>query len=322
MNTLRLDPKDNKNSIQIAARLLQNGELVAFPTETVYGLGACIFNEQAVKQIFIVKGRPQDNPLIAHISSLAEVDRIATNLPGAFYPLANAFFPGPLTLVVPRNKMVPAIVSASTSTIAIRMPHNEIALSLIRQVGEPLVAPSANVSGKPSPTTVEDVLEDLEGKIPAVVDGGPCTIGIESTVLDLTSEIPTILRPGAITKKQIEHVLLKEIKEASLSGDEPQKAPGMKYRHYAPDASIYLISSWDELRNIPETSSNTLLLANGSPPTNISVKEHLPLSTATVYQAFRHADRQKYSSIIIFLDAETKQNTALMNRIEKAAAHP
>lgn len=319
MNTLVFQP--TQETIIQAAQLLRQGELVAFPTETVYGLGACIFNHAAIKKIYDVKGRPQDNPLIAHISNLNQINSIAKDLPDSFHILAHALFPGPLTLVVPKTERVPDIVSGGTQTVAIRMPNHEVALALITATGEPLVAPSANLSGKPSPTTATDVLEDMNGKIAALIDGGTSTIGIESTVLDLTSEVPTILRPGAVTKPQIEALLSRTINESSVSVTEEAKAPGMKYRHYAPLAHIQLIESWEDMLPIPDSTDEGqfLLLSNIPRPSQVNIKEQLPLSMASIYQAFRYADRQGIRSIIIFLDQDTKNNAGLMNRIEKAA---
>ena len=201
--TERLSP----DQLQRAADLLKAGHLVAFPTETVYGLGAPIFSPEAIQSIFKVKGRPADNPLIAHVSSVEQVSRIALEIPEAFYRLAEVFFPGPLTVVLKRRPDVPSIVSAGLETIAVRMPSHPIALKLISLVDEPLVAPSANLSGMPSSTQAEHVLDDFDGKIAAVVDGGKTEIGIESTVINLLGETPILLRPGSISKEALEKVL-------------------------------------------------------------------------------------------------------------------
>ena len=308
-------------SISQAARLLKQGQLVAFPTETVYGLGARIFDEAAINRIYLAKGRPSDNPLIAHIASLSEVDRIAKDVPASFYYLAQAFFPGPLTMIVPRNDMVPKNTNPNAATIAIRMPNHEVALALIKAVGEPLVAPSANLSGKPSPTSASDVLEDMNGKISAILDGGPCQVGIESTVLDLTQTTPTILRPGAITKAAIEKVLKNTVMEPKSSEGQPLLAPGMKYKHYSPDTHIMLSSSWEEIKNFVTSNpgKKNLLLTNQSPPSDILFQKQEPLSTVTLYALFRTADRMGFDEILIFLDEKTQADSGIMNRIEKAA---
>ena len=215
-------------------------QLVAFPTETVYGLGGRLFSEKAIQSIFRVKGRPSDNPLIAHVASPQNWEQLAERVPKTYHLLAEAFFPGPLTLIVAKKPKVPKSATGGLETVAIRCPDHDLARKLIKLVGEPLVAPSANLSGRPSSTTAQHVLSDFEGKIPAILDGGPCRHGLESTVIDLVSfEQPTLLRPGALKKEAIEEVLGHSI---ALYTKGPKSSPGMKYRHYAPSIPVYIFS--------------------------------------------------------------------------------
>lgn len=244
MKTLFL--KDNsKNDIQQAAGILKNGGLVAIPTETVYGLAADTFNREAVKNIFVAKGRPQDNPLIVHVSSLEEIPPLVKEVDPRLYDLAEKFWPGPLTVIMKKSDKVPDEVSAGLDTVAIRYPSHKGAREIIKAAGVPLAAPSANASGRPSPTCVEHVLEDLDGRIDAAVDGGECEVGLESTVITLATEPPTLLRPGGITPEQLCEVL-GEIEIASavlnqLKDGEIVQSPGMKYKHYAPKAQVTII---------------------------------------------------------------------------------
>lgn len=219
-----------------AAAVIQKGGLVAFPTETVYGLGANGLDAQAVSNIFKVKGRPNDNPLILHISHINQIKRLTTELPYQLDKLT-AFMPGPLTIVVKRSTLIPDVVTAGLETVAIRIPVQPIAREFISLCGVPVAAPSANLSGKPSPTTAEHVISDLYGRVDGIIEGPNCSVGLESTVLDLSCEVPTILRPGGVTLEQLESVLGHI--EVGGSGDKP-KAPGMKYRHYAPRAPLII----------------------------------------------------------------------------------
>ncbi len=222
-----------------AALALSQGELVAFPTETVYGLGANALDAAAVGRIFAVKGRPADNPLIVHAASLAELEPYVTAFPPLALCLFQHFAPGPLTLVLPKAKVVPDLVTGGLDTVAVRIPAHPVALALLRLAGVAVAAPSANSSGKPSPTQAWHVAQDLAGKIPYLIDGGPCQHGLESTVLDLCAEKPRILRPGSITAAQIESVC--DIRpEISSPSQGPLRSPGMKYRHYAPRARVVL----------------------------------------------------------------------------------
>jgi L-threonylcarbamoyladenylate synthase len=288
-----------KEQIEIAVSILKGGDPVAIPTETVYGLAAPIFHLEAVKKIFALKKRPSDNPLIAHVSSLAMVEAIAEDLPDSFFRLSRSFWPGPLAMVLRKKDGVSKIVTGGHSSLAVRMPSHKTALQLIEKVGEPLVAPSANLSGKPSPTRVEDVLEDFDGLLRAVVDGGACEIGIESTVLSLVHNRPMLLRPGAVTKEQIEDVL--QMKVAAAQTDEVAISPGMKYRHYAPKATIQIVEE------LPPGAGFILSRKEGT------------LKAQSFYSLLREADRKGVDVIWVLLDPVSIKDEALMNRLLRAA---
>jgi L-threonylcarbamoyladenylate synthase len=313
MNTLLL----LTNEIQRAADLIKRGKLVAFPTETVYGLGASIFNAQAVELIFKVKGRPSDNPLIAHVHSLSQVEEIAVEIPQIFYRLAEKFFPGPLAIVLKKHPSVPLIASAGLDSIAVRMPSHPVALTLIELTGTPLVAPSANLSGYPSSTTAEHVMEDFRGKIAAVIDGGSCQVGIESTVISLLGPRPVLLRPGLITQEEIEEVLGMAIETAGSSHAGPLLSPGMRYRHYAPKTPLFVFVSEEALeQHIQLNPNNSHRMVLSAKPL---AADSCVLCAEQLYARLREADRKSCDEILIYCDAEVVQNTALMNRITKAA---
>ncbi|MBE2904458.1 L-threonylcarbamoyladenylate synthase [Anoxybacillus sp. FSL W8-0382] len=237
-----VDELNSCPQVKQAAAYLQRGELVAFPTETVYGLGANAMSTAAVENIFVAKGRPSDNPLIVHIATTEQLHDIACDIPPVAYTLIEHFWPGPLTLVLPKKDAVSPRVTAGLNTVAVRMPNHPIALALIQASGLPIAAPSANRSGRPSPTTAKHVLDDLDGRIAAVVDGGATGVGVESTVIDCTSAIPTILRPGGVTKEEIERVIgAVDIDRALVEKEAVPKSPGMKYTHYAPKAPLVVV---------------------------------------------------------------------------------
>jgi len=230
--TLVLEP----NEIRKASHIIRSGGTVAFPTETVYGLGANALDAGAVAKIFRAKGRPADNPLIVHISSREMLKMVAKDIPALAFKLMDAFWPGALTIILKRKDGVPDITTGGLDTVAVRIPDHEIALSLIREAGVPIAAPSANISGRPSPTKAEHVIKDMDGKIGAVIDGGECSIGIESTVIDLTVVPPVLLRPGGICLEEITGCI------GSVDiGAESVKSPGMKYTHYSPRTKLVLI---------------------------------------------------------------------------------
>lgn len=228
-----------------AVRILRAGGLVAFPTETVYGLGARAFDPTAIARIFAVKRRPPDNPLIVHIASDAQLPSVTTEIPPIARKVMTAFWPGPLTLVLRRTPEVPAAVSAGLDTVAVRMPDHPIALALIREFGEPIAAPSANRSGRPSPTLAEHVVQELGDAVDLVIDGGPCRIGLESTVLDLTADPPRVLRPGAITVQMLRPVVGRVLPFTRTTDIESGPSPGMRHRHYAPDLRVIPVSPED-----------------------------------------------------------------------------
>ena len=245
MKTLIL-PASAPDTAAIAANLIKSGELVAIPTETVYGLGADGLNPEAVAKIFIAKGRPQDNPLILHVAQGADMEKLCHDIPASAYALAEKFWPGPLTLVLPARDIVPKCTTGGLSTVAVRCPDSPVTREIIRLAGVPLAAPSANLSGKPSTTTADHVRHDHEGRIAAIVDGGPCRVGVESTIVDLTEDRPRLLRPGGITPEQLIAVLgdlvVDKAVTAQIDKDAVVKAPGMKYRHYAPQEPVVIVA--------------------------------------------------------------------------------
>lgn len=291
----------NVDDLEEAILFLKVGTPIAFPTETVYGLGALAHNAEAIKKIFTVKGRPSDNPLIVHVATIEQAAALSQNLSASFFSLAKKFWPGPLTLVVERNPSLPASLSGGLPTIAIRMPSHPIALTLIEKTG-PIAAPSANLSGKPSPTTALHVLEDLDGRIPLIIDGGECQLGIESTVVSLLQTSPVLLRPGTITKEEIEA----HLGQIVLDPHQNTKilSPGMKYRHYAPKAKVSLIYEEEKLQG------EYILSPNPKDAMRL-------LNEKTLYAEFRRADR--YGAKEIVIDCTRPISQALMNRLEKAA---
>jgi tRNA threonylcarbamoyl adenosine modification protein (Sua5/YciO/YrdC/YwlC family) len=299
------------SGIAEASTLLRSGEVVAFPTETVYGLGANARDERAIARVFEAKDRPPDNPLIVHVSDPAvlaacgHTTHIASRL-------IDAFMPGPLTIVVESDPMIPLIARAGLPTVALRIPNHRVALALLRRTG-PLVAPSANLSGRPSPTTARHVLDDLSGRIAAVLDGGPCSIGIESTVLDLSEDEPSILRPGRITADQIEAIIGRSVimpDEASA-----RKSPGTQYRHYAPAASVHIAHGVDE---IPDDGVRRLILTTKEFERFIDPQQMRPLASETFYARLREADSLGVNDVVI-LFSDDDIDEAFRDRIDRAA---
>ncbi len=245
MQTLYLSA-DHLQTPEIAAKLILDGELVAIPTETVYGLGANGLDESAVAKIFEAKGRPQDNPLILHVADATDIEKFCHSIPEDAWLLAEKFWPGPLTMVLPAKPTVPSRTTAGLSTVAVRCPDCAVTREIIRLAGVPLAAPSANISGKPSTTTAEHVRHDHDGRIAAIVDGGSCRVGVESTIIDLTEDPPRLLRPGGITPEQLTAVLgdlvVDKAVTAQIDKDAVVKAPGMKYKHYAPQSEVIIVS--------------------------------------------------------------------------------
>jgi len=249
MQTLRLNDKQ----IGEAADILRRGGLLGIPTETVYGLGANGLDREAVAHIFEAKGRPQDNPLILHIPSAHWLERYCEDIPEAAYALADRFWPGPVTMILKHKPIVPDTVTAGLDTVGMRCPAHPVCRAIIAAADVPVAAPSGNTSGRPSPTNMVDMLEDMDGKIDGIVDGGPCSVGVESTIIDLTEQPPRLLRPGGITLEQLESVLGEVAVDPAVTrlmgaGEQP-KAPGMKYRHYAPKAPVTVV------QGAPETAA-------------------------------------------------------------------
>lgn len=320
-----------KADIPRAAEILKNGGLVAIPTETVYGLGASALNEAALKKIFEVKGRPADNPLIIHVSSSDELEKWCRNIPAAAYRLAEVFWPGPLTLLLEKKPVIPSLVTAGLNTVAVRCPRHPLTLELIKQSGVPIAAPSANISGKPSPTTAGHVMSDIGGKIEAVLDGGPCSVGLESTIVDMTVKPPRILRPGGITKEQLKEILGEvEIDGGLINPDERPKAPGMKYRHYAPQAEVIIVSGdkqriYDYVNDRPDEGAavlcfdgeehyfkNKLCLSYGGEDRPSVLAENL-------FACLRELDREDIKTIYARCPSEDGVGFAVVNRLKKAA---
>ncbi len=228
-----------------AAQLIKDGEVVVMPTETVYGLGANALDETAVAKIYAAKGRPSDNPLIVHISDFSDINDFVAEISDNAKKLAEKFWPGPLTMILKKKDVIPDRVSAGLSTVGIRIPENQIARDFIKACGVPVAAPSANISGRPSPTTFQHVFDDMNGRVAGIIRGGDAKVGVESTVIDMTSEIPTVLRPGGISVEQLREVLGEVLISSEVKKDDIPKAPGMKYKHYSPKAPVYIIKGSD-----------------------------------------------------------------------------
>ena len=321
--------------LQEAAQAIKAGKLVAFPTETVYGLGADATNEQAVKQVYLAKGRPSDNPLIVHVASLAMVEQYAAEIPAKARALMKEFWPGSLTIILKiKPNTLSKAVTGGLDTVAFRFPANQATLDLIKQAGVPLVGPSANTSGKPSPTTANHVFHDLNGKIAGILDDGPTRVGVESTVLDLSTAQPVILRPGAVTKAAIERVIGSiDLNHHKVKQDEIPKAPGMKYKHYAPNAQVYIVdpgSDWDRVATWIKAQPGTVgvmataaVFATTDFPLNA---EHFSLGTDVVsaahllFDGLRAFDQQpEIKQIVVQGFANDGLGAAYMNRLNKSA---
>ncbi|KAG6559731.1 Threonylcarbamoyl-AMP synthase [Candidatus Rhabdochlamydia oedothoracis] len=307
------------NQLHKAAMLLYHGQLVAIPTETVYGLAALISSESALSSIFAVKKRPMDNPLIVHIASLKQIDQIALPPSKLFLQLAEAFFPGPLTMIIPRHRDLSPLISAGLDSVAIRMPSHPMTIDLIHMLKAPIVAPSANLSGRPSATTVQHVLDDFDRKIPAIVDGGKTTLGVESTVISLLSNPPVILRPGSITKQEIENVLGITIDVQISLQKGPVYSPGLKYRHYAPCIPVKLFYKKEQIDSYCKKAASNKRMLLSTSSLFIANCDYYKLSTQDLYACFRHAEKNGYSEILIFCDSMAQSNVALMNRLTKAS---
>lgn len=344
MEVLAVDPqRPDPGLIARAAAVIRRGGLVAFPTETVYGLGADALDPRAVARIFAAKGRPPDNPLIVHVAGAEDAFRLATRVPPAARRLAADFWPGPLTLVLPRSDLVPPITAGGLDTVALRMPDHPVALALIRAAGCPVAAPSANLSGRPSPTTAQHVLEDMAGRVDLVVDGGPARVGVESTVIDLSREPPVLLRPGGVTLERL---------RAAVGGVEVDpavwaegvvataRAPGMKYRHYAPRAGLVLVEGPPEAAAAEAVRLVRELAAGGARVGVLAVAEDaaafralgpevvvetpgsrgdLAAVATRLFDALRRLDSSGVDWIVAQGVPGTGLGLAILNRLRKAA---
>ena len=338
MNTLMIT---DVNALHTAADILKNGGLVAVPTETVYGLAANALNEQAVSNIFKAKGRPSDNPLIIHIADLEMLNPLVKSIPDKARLLMEHFWPGPLTLIFESSDLVPVSVRGGLSTVAIRFPSHPVIQSLIKTTGLPLAAPSANTSGKPSPTNAQRVFEDLNGKIDAIIDGGHSSVGLESTVVDMTGSVATILRPGGITEKMLRDVLGEVVMDPDLLSVDAKaipKAPGMKYTHYSPNADVVIYKG--DTQKVVDAINKRLLedAQNGirssvlcddetktlfKTPHTISLgsRNHPNDLAAHLFESLRCFDDLGMQKVYALAFSEDGIGSAIMNRLEKSAGH-
>ncbi|MGR9048484.1 L-threonylcarbamoyladenylate synthase [Halobacillus faecis] len=329
----RKNSKDMDAHVQEASALLREKQVVAFPTETVYGLGADATEKEAVQRIFEAKGRPADNPLIVHVADEDQVSQLVSEISPVARKLMDEFWPGPLTLVLKSNGTAAENVTAGLSTIGIRMPDHPLALSLLRKTEKPLAAPSANRSGRPSPTTADHVYQDLDGKIAGILDGGPTGVGVESTVVDCTTEIPIILRPGGVTKEDLEKILPQVMMDPALADEEQKpKSPGMKYTHYAPEAPLWLVDGndaffSDQLHQLKKDGNRVGVIASDELAEKLShnslircgSRSQLNQVAEKLYGALREFKKSDVDLILCETFPEEGVGAAIMNRLNKAA---
>lgn len=334
MKTRVFHPENGENEIIEAAEILRSGGLLGIPTETVYGLGANALNEDAVLHIFQAKGRPQDNPLILHVPDAGWLERYCREVPETAYLLAEKFWPGPLTMILPRRPVVPLRTTGGLDTVGVRCPDHPVTREIIRRAGVPVAAPSGNTSGRPSPTSAADMLEDMDGKIDGIVDGGPCRVGVESTIIDLTVSPPRLLRPGGLPLEDLRRILgevaVDKAVTQKVTGSEPPRAPGMKYRHYAPHAPVTVVTGR------PERSAAYIQAALRQGEGVICFEEYASLfpghqvqslgaSTDTaqqahrVFDALRRFDSTDVSHIYAQCPDDRGLGLAVSNRLKKAA---
>ncbi len=334
MNTIVFHPESDPNAVRDAAAILRRGGLLGIPTETVYGLGADALNEDAVSRIFLAKGRPQDNPLIIHVPDASWLERYCRDVPPAAYRLAERFWPGPLTMILPRRDIVPLQTTGGLETVGVRCPNHPVTLAIIEAAGVPIAAPSGNTSGRPSPTTAAHMIEDMDGRIDGIVDGGPCTVGVESTIIDLTVTPPRLLRPGGLPLESLRQVLGEVAVDKAVTGllaaGERPRAPGMKYRHYAPHAPVTVVTGAPErsARRIQGLLSDTVGV--------ICFDEYAPLfpghiihklgpaadksaQARHVFDALRTFDGTDVTEIFAQCPDDGGLGLAVANRLKKAA---
>lgn len=342
MNTVvkTVDPiHPDPEIISEAGKIIKEGGLVAFPTETVYGLGGDALNRDSSRKIYAAKGRPSDNPLIVHISKWESIEKIAAKLPPEAKKLADAFWPGPLTMIVEKNDLVPMETTGGLNTVAVRMPDHKAALDFIEAAGGFVAAPSANLSGKPSPTIAKYVIQDMDGRIEMIIDGGEVGIGVESTIVDLTGEVPTILRPGYVTQEMVSRVLGEVDADVTIldndSGVKP-KAPGMKYRHYAPKGDMTLVEGSPEevaayindkvseaqkkgLKAGVLCTDETVDRISAEVKKSVGSRENEYQIARNLYRVLREFDDENVSVIYSESFSAKGFGTAVMNRLLKAA---
>lgn len=327
----------NLNDINEAGRIIKEGGLVAFPTETVYGLGGDALNPESSKKIYAAKGRPSDNPLIVHIYRLEDLDRIVKNVSPCAKKVIDAFWPGPLTMIFEKKDIVPNETTGGLDTVAVRFPIHPTALAFIEAAGGFVAAPSANLSGRPSPTLAKYVCEDLDGRVDMIIDGGNIPIGVESTILDMTSEVPMILRPGYVTKEMIAEVIGEVQTDPTIldmNCKERPKAPGMRYRHYAPKADMTIIRGDEErvvakIKEMAQNKERCVILSvsehldkyNGYYVKNVgSQKDSLEIAS-NLYKVLRECDDENIELILSESFSDIGIGAAVMNRLIKAAGH-
>ncbi len=308
------------SSINKAADFIKKGEVVAFPTETVYGLGANVYDDKAIKKIFIAKRRPIDNPLIVHISNVTQIHSLVKRLNKCARMIIENFFPGPITIILEKNDVISELVSGGLNTIAIRMPSLELSRKFIEECGVPLAAPSANLSGSPSPTSWKHVVKDLNGRIPCILKGPKCEIGIESTVVDCTRNKPIILRPGIISIEDLQKIF-PEKKIYKTRNIKKPKSPGMKYKHYAPKAKVVLINSEEDLEKIEFDKNKSAFIGLMKIDGLKKVKQVNDLKdyARNIFDFFRNCDEEKIKIIFCQRVPETGLGLAIMNRLNKAS---
>ena len=327
---VRLDPQSpDEEAIERAASIIRGGGLVAFPTETVYGLGADAMSEAAVKKIFAAKGRPADNPIIVHVCGGEMLNTVSARVSAKAQLLAGRFWPGPLSLVLERNPKVSSLVSAGLNTVAVRMPRSKIALELIRRAGTPVAAPSANISGRPSPTAASHVLNDLEGRVDLILDGGPTSIGVESTVLDMTADPPLILRPGWITREQLIEVIGPV--ESATSEEEFKRSPGTRHQHYTPRARVVLVEGATPsiLKSLLESylgkgktgfigHTDGLISSRNLNP--VILRNSAGDYARSIYNALRELDDRGVMVVVVEGIDDAGEGAAVMDRLRRAAS--
>lgn len=312
MNTILTESPDE------AAEFIKNGGVVAFPTETVYGLGANVFDEAAIAKIFRAKQRPADNPLIAHVADFAQIESLIAEITPVAEKLIAAFFPAPLTIVLPKAAQVPLIAAAGLGTIGVRMPNHKLAAEFIRACGVPLVAPSANLSGKPSPTTWQAVYEDLNGRVDCLLKSEQTRVGLESTVVDCTDDAPVILRAGAITLEDLQKIV-PETRLARTNSAEKNRSPGTRYKHYAPRAKVVLVDSPAAITN----AKNAAFIGLAEAPLRFNLQQRcfsIEEYAHALFAFFRECDAQQVETIYCQRVNEEKLGAALMDRLKRAAS--